>query len=138
MAVLKGRTVWLPGSGNKRNMVAVADVAEVAVRALTEEGLSRRTIEIGGPDNLTEREVAELYGRLSGKPVKVRTLSPTLLRALAAMAGPFHAGIRNLITFMLEMEREGDLSFDASAVPELLGRPPTTIEAAARRAIANS
>jgi len=127
--VLAGKTAWLLGSGDtRRNMVAVADVARVAVRALLEDGFSRRVIAIGGPDNVTEREVAALYGRLSGKPVTLRSLSPRTLRLIGRLAGPFHGGVRNLLTFITQLDGRDDLGFDASEMAALLGYPPTSLE----------
>ncbi len=129
-AVLAGKPVRLLGSGDtRRNLVAVADVALVAVRALLEEGFSRRVVAIGGPDNITDREVAALYGRLSGKPVRIRALSVRTLRLIAAIIGPLHPGVRNLLTFITQMEGRGDLNFDASEMPSILGREPTSLEA---------
>ena len=127
--VLAGPTVWLLGSGEtRRNLVAIDDVALMAVLALLERRFSREVVEVSGPDNLTEREVAALYGRLSGKPVRVRSLSPATVRTIGRVAGPFHGGVRNLLSFISELEGRSDLIADASGMAERLGRPPTSME----------
>jgi uncharacterized protein YbjT (DUF2867 family) len=131
--VLAGRTAWLLGSGDtRRNLVAVDDVALITVRALLEGRFSRELVEVAGPDNLTEREVAALYGRLSGKRVRVRCLPPALLRAIARVAGPFHGGVRNLLTFITDLEGRPDLVANASGMAERLGRPPIDMAAFVR------
>ncbi len=80
-AALRGKTVFLLGSGTTpRNLIAVADVADAALKALLREDLAGQTIEIGGPENPTEREVAALYARLSGRKLKVLSVPPLVLR----------------------------------------------------------
>lgn len=132
-AVLAGKTVWLLGRGTTpRNFVAVDDVAAVAVQALLDGRFSRQVLEVGGPDNLTDREVAALYGRLAGRPVRVRSLPKGMVRLLGRLAAPFHGGVRNLLTFITDLDGRPDLQFDASGMPALLGRPPTSLESFVR------
>jgi uncharacterized protein YbjT (DUF2867 family) len=131
-AVLAGKPVRLLGPGDvRRNMVAVADVAAAAAAALEGDRLSRRIVEVAGPDNVTDREVAALYGRLSGKPVKISALPLPAVRVIATLIGPFHAGMRNILRFALALQGR-DHSLDASHMPALVGRPPTTLEDFAR------
>lgn len=55
------------GRGDRpMNFVAVRDVARVAVHAVREPSAAGRTLEIGGPENLTQDEVAALCGRSHG------------------------------------------------------------------------
>jgi uncharacterized protein YbjT (DUF2867 family) len=103
-AVLRGKTVFLLGSGTtRRNMIAVADVADAVVKALHRADLARETIEIGGLDNPTEREVAALYAELCGRPAKVRALPPFALRMLSPAIAPFHAGVGRLLRLPLQL-----------------------------------
>lgn len=114
-AVLRGKTVFLLGNGTTpRNMIAVADVADAAVKALLQNDLAGQTIELGGWDNPTEREIAALYASLSGKPVKVRAVPPLALRTLAAAIAPLHAGIGHLLRLPVQLAGRKDLCLDAS------------------------
>jgi uncharacterized protein YbjT (DUF2867 family) len=84
-------------------MIAVADVADAVVKALHRADLARETIEIGGLDNPTEREVAALYAELCGRPAKVRAVPPFALRMLSPAIAPFHAGVGRLLRLPLQL-----------------------------------
>ena len=63
-ALLKKGKAQLIGPGTKkRNFVAATDVAGFALRALLEDPPPFRAIEIGGPGNYSNTEVAERYAR---------------------------------------------------------------------------
>jgi uncharacterized protein YbjT (DUF2867 family) len=119
-AVLRRKTVFILGTGTtQRNMIAVADVARAAIEAVTRDDLAGRTIEIGGWENVTEREVAALYAQSAGVPCKVRSLPPTLLRALAGFIGAFHAGLGRLLRLPAQLAGRPDLRLDASSMIQL-------------------
>lgn len=124
-AVMRGKTVFLLGGGaTPRNMIAVADVADAAVQALSRDDLVGRTIELGGWDNPTEREVAALYAGLSGKPLKIRAVPPLALKALSAAIAPVHAGLGHLLRLPLQLAGREDLLLDGSSFVELSGTSP--------------
>ena len=115
-AVSRGKTVFLLGDGRTpRNMVAVADVADAAIKALSRDDLTGQTIDVGGWENPTEREVAALYARLSGKRLKMRIVPPLALKILAAAIAPFHAGIGHLLRLPSQLAGREDLLLDASS-----------------------
>jgi NADH dehydrogenase len=135
-AVLRGKSVFLLGSGKTpRNMIAVADVADAATKALLRDDLAGQTIEIGGGENLTEREVAAVYASLSGKPTKVRSVHPLALRTLAAAIAPFHAGIGHLLRLPLQLAGREDLCLDASSSMKRLGITPIQLREYAERSV---
>ena len=70
-----GRAVILGTGTKRRNFVAARDVAAIAARALTGEMPRERVIAIGGPGNFTNDEVARLYSRIAGVPVRFRSHS---------------------------------------------------------------
>lgn len=122
--VLRGRRVFLLGSGNsRRNLVAVADVAEAARLALFQPDLAGQTLVVGGPDNPTEREVAQLYASLSSRPAKVRAVPAPLLRVLAAAISPLHAGVGHVLRLPMQLAGREDLCWEPpppgqAAVPD--------------------
>lgn len=135
-AVLRGRTVILLGAGTTpRNMIAVSDVADVAVKALAREDLGCRSIDVGGADNPTEREVAALYARLSGKRSKLRAIPAPVLKILSTAIAPFHAGVGHLLRLPLQLAGREDLCLDPSAVMEELGISPVPLREYVRRRV---
>lgn len=127
-SVMRGKAVFLLGKGTTpRNMVAVADVADAAIKALTRDDLVGQTMAVVGWDNPTEREVAALYAGLSGKPLKLRTVPPLALKTLAAALAPFHAGLGHLLRLPVQLAGREDLLADASASVERLGTSPVRL-----------
>lgn len=60
--VIEGKKVVIFGRGEQpRNFVAASDVAQFAVRALKEDSLAGQTIDIGGPQNLSNLDVVRTY-----------------------------------------------------------------------------
>ena len=129
-AVMRGKTVFLLGRGTTpRNLIAVADVADAAIKALLRDDLVGQTIPVGGWENPSEREIAALYASLSGKPLKLRTVPPFALATLAAAIAPFHAGIGHLLRLPLQLVGREDLLLDASSSVERLGTNPMCLRA---------
>lgn len=124
-AILRGKTAFLLGSGNSpRNLVAVSDVAAAAVKALCQADLAGRTIDFGGWENLTDREVAEVYSRVSGQAAKVRAVPAGLVRAAAAFIAPFHAGVARILRLPLLLAGRQDVCIDPSLAMDRLGIDP--------------
>lgn len=93
----RGKTTIL-GSGNKlRNFVAVRDVAHFAYLALTDPSMRNRIVEIGGPQNLTNNQVAALYASLSGMAPKVQHIPPSVARVLSVVLKPFQPGVSRIM-----------------------------------------
>lgn len=126
--VMRGKTVFLLGSGTTpRNMIAVADVADAAIKALSGPDLLGQTIDVGGWENPTEREIAALYAKLSGKSLKLRAVPHVALKTLAAVISPFHAGVGHLLRLPLQLNGRDDLLLDASSSTGRLGISPVRL-----------
>src|SRR5436305_1578372 len=111
---------------NPINFVSVDDVAAVVERAVIDVGLRGQVIEVGGGQNLTFNELAELLQQIRGRPAKVRHVPLRLLRAMAPFARQARAAIA-MDTL--------DMTFDARAAHDTLAEQPMpTIEAALTRA----
>ena len=136
-AVLARKTVFVLGSGRTpKNMVAVADVADAVMTALSRLDLSGRTLEIGGPDFLTDRDIAQTYACLSGNPLKLRAVPNFALRVLATTIAPFHAGIARVLSFPLQHNSQGNLTHDVIFETEHLGIKPQSLVSFAKMKIA--
>jgi uncharacterized protein YbjT (DUF2867 family) len=93
----KGKTNLL-GKGTKlRNFVAARDVAQFAVRALMDPKLKNRTIDIGGPQNITNNQVAELYGKIAGVTPKINHMPPFMAKAMSVILKPVQPGISRIM-----------------------------------------
>ena len=68
--------IYLPLGDSKQSVVDVADIAAVAVKALTEPGHDKQTYVLSGPQSLSLTEQADIIGAAIGKPVKYVAVSP--------------------------------------------------------------
>lgn len=97
-SILESGKTNLLGNGTKpRNFIAVRDVAQFAVRALMDPKLKNRTIDIGGPQNATNNQVAELYGELAGVTPKITHMPPTIAKAMSIALKPFEPGVSRIM-----------------------------------------
>jgi len=105
MLLERGFTVIIGPGTKPRNFVAVRDVAPFAVQALAEDDLSGRTLEIGGPDNLGNREVAAMYV-VRARRGRVYHVSVGAAKLLASMIRPLHEGIARVLDFSTVPDRQ--------------------------------
>lgn len=124
-----GRATLFGRGENPRNFVAVDDVARFAVRALEDPALAGRTVEVGGHDNLTDREVLALYARLAGREPRARHVPAGALRLLSALLRPVHPGLSRVMGWSaLNDTRPVDGRFDPSAMVAEFGIEPVRLE----------
>ena len=93
----QGKTKFI-GEGSKlRNFVAVRDVAYFAVLALTKVELENRSLDIGGPNNASNYQVALLYGKLAGIAPTVSRLPAPIARGIGIVLKPFLPGVSRIL-----------------------------------------
>jgi uncharacterized protein YbjT (DUF2867 family) len=109
--LLTGKTFVLGRGNNPTNFVAGHDVARVAVLALTDPRAKNKTITVGGLENMTRNQVAELYGRVSGRIPKVRHVPPAMLQVMSKVLKPIHPGLSRFMRFCLVVD-QSDETFD--------------------------
>jgi NAD(P)H dehydrogenase (quinone) len=124
-AVMNGRLITNGGDGH---IVPVSrrDCADAAAITLTADGHTGKTYEITGPQALSPSDLAELYGDLSGQPVKVLQLSDTMLTGVLVGIGtpmPIAWGI----TAFGRAVRQGFFDVVDPAFERLTGRPPVAL-----------
>jgi uncharacterized protein YbjT (DUF2867 family) len=88
---------------------------------LTDPRPRNRTLEIGGPGNYTNTQIAEIYGELAGLRPRVKRMPRSMSRILGQIVRPFHPGWGRIIL------RSGlpDDAFDEVFDPfEMLGEFP--------------
>jgi uncharacterized protein YbjT (DUF2867 family) len=90
-ALIRTGTATIFGAGDKpSNFVAVDNVADVAVMVLDDPGARNAIVEVVGPENLTQLQVAEIFERITGRTAKRKHLPVLLMRVLAVVARPFN------------------------------------------------
>ena len=132
--MLIGQPIWetgkvqLFGRGeNPRNFVAAQDVAQFAVMALTLPQMAGATIDIGGPENWTNMEVARLYERLAGKRAKISHVPLGVLRVMAPILRPFHPGLSQVMRTSIWFDTT-DQTFDPRSTSRKYPIPLTRLE----------
>jgi uncharacterized protein YbjT (DUF2867 family) len=93
----KGKTSLLGKETKLRNFVAARDVAQFALRALLDPKLKNRTVDIGGPQNATNDQVALLYGKIAGVAPKISHIPPFLAKAMSIMLKPIQPGVSRIM-----------------------------------------
>jgi len=86
-----GRPVRVFGDGRRAaNLVAAADVAEVAVRVLARPEVVNQGIDVGGPSTLSQLELIEKVEAALGRPLARRHIPLAVLRIGAVVMRPFN------------------------------------------------
>lgn len=114
----QGRAVFFGPADKPRNFVAADDVARIAVHALLDEPLPFTRLDIGGPDHASNAQVAALYAKLSGRPLKTLHLPLGLARAGALLMKPLHPGVARILQLMALPDEALDERFDGAEALE--------------------
>ena len=93
----RGSVYLFDDGAHRMNPVHGSDLADACLDAI--EG-SQAEIEVGGPDVLTYRQMAELAFDALGKPTKVRTVPSWLTTAALAVVRPLNPQLHTVGTFM--------------------------------------
>jgi uncharacterized protein YbjT (DUF2867 family) len=80
-AVRTGQPVRLPYAEAARSLIHERDIADVAVRALTEPGHAGAAYVLTGPAAITQAEQVRVLGEVAGQPVKLEEISADEARA---------------------------------------------------------
>ena len=118
-------------------LVDEEDVAEVAVKVLTESGHEGKKYVLTGPKAFSYPEVADALASKLGKPVKYIDIDPA--QAKQAMIG---AGmpdwVADFVNDLRELEKSGRASGPTQDIQKLLGQPPRGLEASIEAVIGDS
>jgi NADH dehydrogenase len=114
--ILKTGKATIYGAGNNPiNFMAGKDVAHIAVLALTDSALKNRTIEMGGPDNVTRNQIAEMYARFSGKPLKKMNVPTGVMKVMGPILKPVQPVLSRLMSFSVWTDT-ADQTFNPAAM----------------------
>ena len=98
----RGRAVVLGDGSARTNPVHEADVADAVADAVVAEDGALET-DIGGPETLSRRDIAETAFRVVGREPRITAAPPGALRAAAAMFLPMNPRLSALLRFGTEV-----------------------------------
>ena len=108
-------------------MVDARDVAAAAAAALTSSALSRRTLELTGPEAPTYAEAAAAFSRVLGRPVSYADVAPDDARR-GMLASGMPIWMASALLELFERFRAGGAASVADGVREGTGRAPIPLE----------
>jgi uncharacterized protein YbjT (DUF2867 family) len=127
--IRKNGTATVFGDGRAvANYIAIADVAELAVKVLERPEIRNEVIPLGGPSTLSALELVDLVAKRSSRAVKIRHVPMAALRFLPRLVRPFNEVAARLMTlgcWSASADRRMD---DWSKSAERLGHTPMTFE----------
>lgn len=133
----QGQTTIFGRGENPINFVSVEDVARYAVIALENPLARGRTIEIGGPQNLSLLQVAATFERLAGRNAKKRHIPLRVMRAMSVLLRPINPALARQIRAGIQMDTTRQ-DFDVTETAREFGLEPTTLETVVRRHFLNT
>ncbi len=137
MPQLAGEDGVIRGPGGDGRVAAVAqdDIAEVAVKILTDPAPhAGQTYDLTGPEALSLTEVASILTKATGRPVSYQ--NETMDEARAARAG--YNAPEWLVDAWISTYTAiaaGEVATVSNAIPELTGHPATSLEELLRRPV---
>ena len=125
------------GRGNNPiNFVSVQDVARFVSIALDDPHARNKVIEVGGPENLTMNQLAEIFERASGRQAKKRHIPLPMMRVMSILMRPLNPAMSRLIRNGIYMDT-ANLRFDAADTASAFGIQLISLEEIAGRATTN-
>jgi uncharacterized protein YbjT (DUF2867 family) len=117
------------------SVVDLEDVAEVAVKVLSEAGHLRAIYDLVGDQPLSNRDMADIISRVSGKTIKIQQLPlDVVMQGMSRGSATEVYGAESLERMFVYYGRHG-LMGSPNILGFVLGRPPTTFEAFVRRSL---
>lgn len=124
-AARSGRPLVFGHGQNPINFVSVGDVASLAERVVLDPATRGKTLEIGGPQNLSFDQLAHLVQNACGRSAPPKHVPPPMLRLIANTLGRVKPQLGRQVRGALAMD-QADLAFDARAIHDLYPELPCT------------
>lgn len=130
-AIAATDTFYLPVGDAAQSTIDVRDIAEITATILTSDAHMNRSYDLTGPQSLTFHDVAQIIGRLRGRPVSYVPISPEVAeRSMKEQGLPDWAAHA-----LAEIQALFGTGAYADVLPDtarLLGRSPRNFEAFAQ------
>jgi len=133
----QGKTTIFGRGNNPVNFVAVEDVARFACIALEDTRACNLVIEVGGPENLTLNQVAEIFERAGGRQAKKRHIPLPVMRVMSILMQPVNPALSRQISSGIYMDT-AKLCYDMTETACAFGIQLTPLEEVARHATMSS
>ena len=124
----KGAATIFGDGRNISNYIAVDDVAEFAVKILSRPEVVNEAVEVGGPSNLSQNDLAALVERRLNRPAKRRHVPAVAMRLLAPIVRPFNELAARLMTLGLYSATEATPFPGWKASADRFGVAPRSVE----------
>jgi uncharacterized protein YbjT (DUF2867 family) len=107
--ILKTGKTTIFGSGNNPiNFVSAEDVAKFSVIALEDPQAQNQVIDVGGPENLTFNQVAELFEKVSGHTAQKNHVPLPVMRVMRLVMRVFNPMLSLQMTGGILMDTENN------------------------------
>jgi uncharacterized protein YbjT (DUF2867 family) len=124
--MVKGGTIYQPAGDAKAGFVDTADIAAVAVEALTEPGHEGKAYEITGPELLSYHDIARTISEVIQKPVGYQDIPPAAARD-AMLGMGMSAWQVDGINELMDQMRGGEYARLTSAVSDVGKKDPNRL-----------
>jgi uncharacterized protein YbjT (DUF2867 family) len=124
----KGVTMIFGDGTGVANYIAIDDVAEFAVRILGRPEVVNEAVEVGGPSNLSQNDLATLVERRLKSSGKRRHVPVAVLRLLPPVVRPFNEVAARLMTLGLHSATESRPFPGWKKSADRFGISPRTVE----------
>jgi uncharacterized protein YbjT (DUF2867 family) len=108
-----GRTRIFGRGTNLINFVSVYDVARFVELAVVDPGMRGEVVEVGGPENLSMRQVAQTFETVTGKTGRKSHVPLPMMRLMAVLMRPVNPTLARQIQAGVVMDTR-EMSFDPS------------------------
>ena len=129
--IAKGKLMWMGSPRVPTTFVLTPDLAGYLAEAVDAPGVDGQRIDIGWDRPLGMQDVAEIAARLTGKPIKVRSIPMPVLKAAGLVVGRFNPMVKDLAA-MIAWFQSGRYVADTRRQAEVFGPPPSAEDAVRR------
>lgn len=125
---------YLPLGDAKQSFIDVGDIAEIAVKRLTDKPVENADFDITGPDSLSLNDVAEVFSQVLGSNVQYVPISSDAFKGSLLEAGLPETAAES-VAELFSVFAEGGYAEPTNDVAEVLGRAPRSIREFAQAVI---
>lgn len=125
--IIAENQITVPTSDAKTSFVDIRDVADVSVKALTDESLKNKTFKLTGKQLLNMHVVAHLFSEGLNKEINYKSISPELFEKRLKTAGWPASTIEGTLQLCKHV-KNGDTAVVTDDIKNILGREPIKFE----------